>query len=110
MVVWFSDKGDLLSSCKKWEISINHAKSETVEEFSDELIYLEMIDYSQGAARVYFKSSSSGRKYSMFLDDFNKAILANAFNNNSLTGTFRFVKRGVAQSIKLVLQNDGEIK
>jgi hypothetical protein len=46
----------------------------------------------------------------MFLDDFNKAILANAFNNNSLTGTFRFVKRGVAQSIKLVLQNDGEIK
>ena len=105
-MIWFSDKGNLLSSCKKWEISINHGKSEVAQDFNDQLIYLRMIDFSQGAARVYFKSVSSGREYSMFLDDFNKAILANEFNHNLLNGTFRFVKRGVAQSIKLVLQDD----
>lgn len=100
LTVWFDDAGNLLLRADKWRI--NQAKSETAQDFTDLLVYDSIWDGGNSAGRVMLVATS-GRKYSMFLDDFDKVIKANKFINNQIEGTFRFVKRGQAQAIKLLL-------
>lgn len=78
-----------------------NSKTEVGNDFSEEMTYSHM--YHSSKPRVWFVSSK-GRKYCMFLDAFDEIIRANKFADNKVSGTFRFEKRGTAQSIKLVLE------
>lgn len=105
-VVWFSSKGHLLTQCKDWKKQQYSAKSEEAIDFDDRMEFLVMRDGGQTVGRVYLVSASTQRQYSMFLDDFSDAIRAGVFVNNHLEGTFSFVRKGVAQSIKMLLPKD----
>lgn len=77
------------------------SKTEVGNDFTEEMTYSHM--YHSSKPRVWL-TSSKGRKYCMFIDDFDEVIKANKFVDNKISGTFRFAKRGTAQSIKLVLE------
>ncbi|MGE3320552.1 MAG: hypothetical protein AB7I18_14785 [Candidatus Berkiella sp.] len=103
----FDDKGNLIDQVTSWMLNpqSNYVlKFEDAQNFKDELVYSKIVDYSRGSARVYFKSAVSGRKYSMFVTDFDDVIKAEAFQNNRITGEFRFVKRGSAQAVVLIIE------
>lgn len=78
-------------------------RTEIAKDFQDRLEFLKL-DSGLGVARVHFQSTLTGRKYSMFIDDFNELILAKKFIDNQVEGTFRFIKRGQSQAIKLILE------
>ena len=103
LTVWFDDKGNLLTSAKKWQISVSNGKSEVAKDFADIFEYRRM-DSGLGVARAYFKSLQTNREYSMFIDDFDALIKAKKFINNQIQGMFRFIKRGQSQAIKLILE------
>lgn len=105
LTIWFDDKGNMLTQAGSW--TINQAtrynyKSEEAKDFDDDMEYVSIHEY-RNSARVEFKSVNSGRRYSMFASDFNKVVLARQFNNNRVEGTFRFIKKGSGQAVKLVL-------
>ncbi len=104
LTVWFSSKGHLLSRAVDWIRRQAHAKSEEGTDFDDNMLYITANDGGQSTAgRVWFMSENTKRKYSMFIDDFDLAVRSNAFINNHIEGTFKFVKRGQSQAIALVL-------
>jgi hypothetical protein len=106
LVIWFDDKGNMLDQVRPWMFQPNsgrNCKSEEGKDFDDRMDYVRLIDYGRNAARLELKSASTGREYSMFLDDFHEVIKHNKFLNNQIEGTFRFVKKGSGQAIKLVL-------
>jgi hypothetical protein len=93
----FDQNGNLLM----FSYSYGSAKTEPGNDFSEVMTYDHM--YHSSKPRVWF-TSSQGRKYCMFIDEFDEVIKANKFVDNKITGTFRFEKRGQAQAIKLVLE------
>lgn len=97
LVMGFDSRGNL--ELRSWDC----AQTEIAKDFEDHFQYLKM-DNGTGVSRVYWKSIRTGREYSMFISDFDEIILAKAFVNNQITGTFRFVKRGQSQAIKLILE------
>ncbi len=106
LTIWFDDKGNMLDQIRPWMLQPQNGrnlKSEEGKDFDDRMLYVRLIDYGRNAARLELKSASSGREYSMFLDDFHEVIKAGLFTNNVIDGTFRFVKKGSGQAIKLVL-------
>lgn len=68
---------------------------------------LEYIGYLKarpgGNSYLLFKSINSGRKYHMFISDFNDVILAKRFVNNQIVGDFYFIRKGNSQGIKYIL-------
>lgn len=100
LIIWFDDKGNLLDRSYKWNHSSN--KSEEARDFSERLEFVKFDSY--GAGRADFKSISTGRHFGMFFDDFEDVIKNHLFNDNVIEGTFKFVKKGVAQGIKLIIQ------
>jgi hypothetical protein len=103
----FDDKGNLIDQVTRWMLSPHSnyvLKYEDAQNFKDELVYDRIVDYSRGSARVYLQSANSGRKYSMFVTDFHDVIKAEAFQNNRIIGEFRFVKRGSAQAVTLIIE------
>ena len=102
LTIWFDSNGDMLVRYYGTGYHGVVCKSEEGKDFQDEMIYDHI--YNGAVSRVYFKSATTGRKYNMFLDQFDLAIKDNQFNDNRLKGTFRFEKRGQAQAIKLVLE------
>jgi hypothetical protein len=103
----FDDKGNLVEQITRWMLNpaSNYVlKYEDAQNFKDELVYEKIIDYSRGAARVYLKSAVSGRQYSMFVSDLHDVIKAEAFQNNRIIGEFKFVKRGSAQAVVLIIE------
>ncbi len=78
-------------------------KSEEAKDFDDRMEFIEITDFYRGADRVKIKSVTSGRMYCMFICDFNDCLKAKRLIDNHLEGTFRFVKKGVGQGIKLIL-------
>jgi hypothetical protein len=103
--MWFDKKGNLLSRASDYIKGQTKAKSEEGNDFKDSMKFIRVVDGGQSTAgRVWFVSETTGRKYSMFLDDFDLAIRSDLFINNSVKGTFKFVKRGQSQAIALVLE------
>lgn len=104
LTVWFDVKGNLLDHAphKRYASHLNYL-SEEASDFDDRLTYVEIAAWGGKAARVYLKSTRTGRQFSMFMDDFHNIIIAQRFNNNQIEGTFHFVKKGNAQAIKLLL-------
>lgn len=105
--MWFDSKGNLLSRASDWIKRQTHAKSEEGKDFQDSMKFIRMNDGGQSTAgRAWFVSETTGRKYSMFIDDFDRAIRASAFIDLHLEGDFKFVKRGQSQAIALVLDQE----
>jgi len=106
LTIWFDDKGNLLDQVRPWMHNPQYGrnlKSEEGKDFNDTMMYVRLTDYGRNAARCDVKSASTGREYSMFLDDFHEVIKHGKFINNEINGTFRFVKKGSGQAIKLVI-------
>lgn len=105
--MWFDSKGNLLSRAADYIKKRSHAKSEEGVDFTDSMKFIMVNDGgSSTAGRAWFVSETTERKYSMFVDDFDRCIRANAFVNNHIEGTFKFVKRGLSQAISLVLEEE----
>lgn len=106
LTIWFDDKGNLLDQVRPWMHNPQYGrnlKSEEAKDFDDRMIYVRLVDYSRNASRVDLKSASTGREYSMFLDDFDQVIKKGKLVGLEIVGKFRFVKKGSGQAIKLVL-------
>lgn len=100
LTVWFDDKGNLVQLLSRW--GITNLKSEEAKDFVDTLEYVNLTEYR--TARANFKSVNTGREYSMWLGDFHEVLKNRKMIDNTITGTFRFVKRGQAQAIKLIIE------
>lgn len=110
LYIWFTDDGAMLHDAGRYEdmmaSNANIArpyKCEVAQDFEDQLVFVKISDYYRGLARVKFISAITGRTYVMYANDFNKVVEANRFINNQVKGTFRFMKKGMAQTIQLVL-------
>lgn len=117
LIVWFDDKGNLLQEAGSFDDMMRYVNSpvtsyssvystykhEEAKDFPDTMNYVSMYDRYRGNARVKLKSDVTGREYTMFLEDFDKVIKAQRFNNNQIQGDFHFQKKGMAQTIQLVL-------
>jgi len=72
--------------------------------FNDTLEYIGYLKARPGGnSYLQFISIFSGRKYHMFISDFNDVILAKRFVDNKVFGNFYFVRKGNSQGIKLIL-------
>lgn len=109
LIIWFDDKGRLLNDAgsfvdmtgrtTNWKATYTH---EEAKDFDDLMDFLQISDYYRGHARVSLKSVVTGRTYTMFASDFNDVIVEKRFTNNQIKGTFRFMKKGQAQTIRLL--------
>ncbi|NJO03870.1 MAG: hypothetical protein HC880_21315 [Bacteroidia bacterium] len=107
LTIWFEQNGDLSEHSVVAHLAAQYGyKSEEAKDFDDQMEYLNLSEFRRRSGRVYFKSVTTGRKYSMYLDDFNAIIKANRFNDKKIEGTFHFVKRSSGQAIQLVLPKD----
>lgn len=108
ITIYFDDKSNLVGKLHYYMIT-NPAhynyKSEIAKNFTDHLDYVKIHDYHDHRSRVLFRSRTSGREYTMLVKDFHDVIINNKFIANEVLGEFEFVKRGNAQSIKLVIEN-----
>lgn len=108
LIIWFDNNGDMLSqagTAANMARYGNH-KSEEAKDFDANMEYISIQSYYRKESRAIFKEVSTGRKYSMFLDDFDRAIKAKRFIDNRIEGTFQFLKKGTGQAIKLDLPKD----
>lgn len=73
--------------------------------FEDELEYT---GYTRGcsAARLQFRSTKDGKRYEMFLKDFDEAMKRCLFSKNRLIGKFTFCKRGQNYGVKILTQKE----
>jgi hypothetical protein len=106
LTIWFEANGDMLdqgSGSNSYGSTTYGWKSEEAKDFDDRMVMVKLQEYYKKNTRVLLKSVTTGRKYSMFVDDFNAALDKKRFINLHLEGTFQFIKRGSGQAIKLVL-------
>lgn len=102
--IWFDQKGDMLDQAYGWGPN-NHQgyKSEIAQDFTDKMEFIRIQDFHKKGARVYIRSISSGRQYSMYVEDFGATISAHKLIDNFMEGTWHFIKRGSGQAIELVI-------
>ncbi len=108
LTIWFDDKGNMLTQAGSWTANTASSrgyKSEEAKDFDDCMVLVRLNEYYRKNTRVVLQSTTTGREYSMFIDDFNKALAAKRFNHLHMTGTWRFIKRGEGQAIQLVLED-----
>lgn len=107
LTIWFDSSGNMLHRAATWMVNNAHSRglvSEDGEDFTETFIFDSFYEYK--ASRVIFISKKSGRKYSMFLDDFGDALKLKKFQNNEISGRFRYVKKGQAQGFKFILTDE----
>ena len=103
LTIWFEQNGDMLDQGYTYTNNAYGYKSEEAKDFDDQLEMIKLQEYYKKNTRIILKSTTTGRKYSMFVDDFNAALDKKKFIDLRLEGTFRFIKKGSGQAIKLVL-------
>lgn len=107
LVIWFESNGDMSDHSVVAHLAPQYGyKAEEAKDFDDQMEYKEIQEFRKRAGRVYFKSITTGRQYTMYLDDFNKLIKAGKFINNRIEGTFHFIKKSSGQAVQLVLPKD----
>lgn len=104
LVIWFESNGDMLDQGYNYATNTQGYKSEEAKDFTDSMELVKFREFYKKNTRAVFRSTISGRKYSMFVDDFNVLLEKKIVNNLQVTGTFRFLKKGSGQAIKLVIQ------
>lgn len=103
LVIWFESNGNMLDQGYAYTSNTYGYKSEEAKDFDDRMVMVKLKEYYKKNTRVLLKSTTTGREYSMFVDDFNAALDKKKFIDLHLEGTFRFIKKGSGQAIKLVL-------
>lgn len=106
LFIWFNQNGDMLDQGGYNPANSYGFKSEEAKDFDDQMEYEKLYEFRKRSGRVYFRSTTTGRQYTMYLDDFHNLIKAQKFNNNRIEGTFHFIKRSSGQAIQLVLPKD----
>lgn len=99
--MWFDSNWNLLEYVPQVHNPTN-VNSMEVDDFDDCFEYVGLVDYK--ACRIHLKSIISEKMYTMFASDFNDVILNKLFVNNRIRGTFRYCKKNIAQSIKLIIK------
>lgn len=102
LVIWFNQNGDMTDQGGYSPQNTYGFKSEIAKDFDDQMEYENLYEFRKRSGRVYFKSTTTGRQYTMYLDDFNNIIKEKRFNNNRIQGTFHFIKRSSGQAIQLI--------
>lgn len=102
LIIYFDNNGNLQDQAYGYQSS----KSEEAKDFDDEMIFERIYDFNRRSCRAYLKSTTTGRTYSMFIEDFGKVLKANRFNDMHIKGTWKFIKSGVGQAIQLILPKD----
>lgn len=103
LVIWFNQNGDMLDQGGYNPANSYGFKPEDAKDFDDRMEYEKLYEFRRKSGRAYFRSVTTGRQYTMYLDDFDKLIKAKRFIDNQIEGTFHFVKRSSGQAIQLVL-------
>lgn len=107
LTVWFDQNGNLLEQAYNWgaNAATYGYKSEVAKDFQDTMKVVKIQEYRRKNARVHIQSVSSGRKYFMFVDEFNKVLEKNRLQNLHIDGVWRFIKKGTGQALELVIDN-----
>ena len=71
--VSFDASGDMHESHRS-SSPYSAVKLEDAVDFNDTMEYICMVDFNRRNSRVYVKSTVTGRKYSMFLENFDLVI------------------------------------
>jgi hypothetical protein len=100
--VTFTETGDLCSRAYSWKGN----KKEANAIFADTLEYDTYHSSSGGNSHIIFKSVNSGRKFSMFMSDFDEILTAKRFIDNQVVGLFCFCKKGSSQGIRLIFEDN----
>lgn len=95
--VYFDLNGDLLDRLYSWQQPGSY-KEEDNHVFQDRLEYA-----GYYGSHISFKSLTTGRKYGMFMSDFNTMMLAHKLDRNVIDGEFTFTKKGRVQGLKMIL-------
>lgn len=70
----------------------------------DNHTFTDRLEYdSYMGSHITFKSLNSGRKYHMFLSDFDKMMKQKKMDQNVIEGDFTFTKKGRVQGFKMIL-------
>lgn len=105
LMIWFDQNGNLLEQA--YGNSSYYAnqgyKSEEAKDFDDSMEVIKLQEYRRKNTRVLLQSVISGRKYTMYADDFNTLLEKKKVHNLLIEGTFHFVKKSSGQAVKLVL-------
>ena len=105
LLVWFDASGNLLEqSYGNSPYYTNQGyKSEEAKDFDDQMEVVKIREYRRKNTRVLLKSTTTGRQYTMYADDFNVLLEKKAVQNLIVQGTFHFIKKSSGQAVKLVL-------
>ena len=97
--VYFDNDGDMLDRVYSWQ-----KPSDYKEE--DNHVFTDKMEYSgYGGSHIYFKSLVSGRRYQMFISDFDKMMKKKLLVANVIEGEFTFTKKGAVQGFKMILDS-----
>ncbi len=103
LTIWFDQNGNLSEHSIVPHLAAQYGyKSEDAKDFVDTMKVLKIQEYRRRSARVQLQSTITGRKYSMYIDGFNKVLENNRLQNLHIEGTFRFLKRSSGQAIELL--------
>lgn len=96
--VYFDLNGDLLHRMYYWQQQGNYKEE-------DNHVFTDRLEYSgYGGSHIYFKSQMTGRRFHMFLTDFDKMMKAHKMlPGNIIEGEFTFTKKGRVQGFKMIL-------
>ena len=96
--VYFDNNGDLLHALYGYIQRQGNYKEE------DNHVFVDRMEYSgYGGSHIYFKSQMTGRKFHMFLSDFDKMMKQKLMQNNAIEGEFTFTKKGRVQGVRMIL-------
>lgn len=104
LTIWFDQNGNMLDQGvynAAWASNYNY-KSEEAKDFDDSMEVIKLQEYRRKNTRVVLQSVISGRKYSMYVDDFNLLLQKKRVHNLLIEGTFRFIKKSSGQAVQLL--------
>lgn len=104
LVMWFDQDGNLSEHIIVPHLAAQYGyKSEEAKDFTDTMKVLKIQEYRRRSARVQLQSVTTGRKYSMYIDGFNKVLEKGHLQNMHIDGTWHFIKRSSGQAVELVM-------
>jgi hypothetical protein len=106
LLIWFDSNGNMLDQAynnSPYYTNYQRYVSEEAKDFKDRMEVIKIKEYRRKNTRVLLKSTSTGREYTMYVDDFNEALANKRVIDLHLEGIFRFVKRGSGQAVQLFL-------
>lgn len=106
LLMWFDQNGNLLEQSYGTSYSSYHTnqghKTEEAKDFDDQMEFIKIKEYRRKNTRVLLKSTTTGRQYTMYSDDFNLLLEKKMVHNLLIQGTFHFIKKSSGQAVKLV--------